>query len=300
MAVTTNGIGNSLLGATFFKGAFTAALGGGFSGGYKNAALGALSNFIPSKNNSLGGGFSINLSPSIAFGTNGVGLGHNANLSFNSRFFKIGTSLGFTGYFSSQGGVSSGLETRFGYGVAVNTGFDEIGLKQGNVILAFGGTMFGGTHHNQRTGFLTAGTESINFTFDNDVGFFGPVPLGDNGDRWRTSGNRLNIFGVDLGLLMYTGDPGLAKNSRETAQIDGQDYYRTNIDGDDPNSHRLGALYIGFGNIRMGYNSESIRHYVQNTKIHSWTGPNYFTELGTLFPSGIYGGFYSKNPYTTW
>ncbi len=225
-------------------------------------------------------------------------MGANANLNFNSKYFSGGIGLGFTDYLRSPGGLGNSVETRFGYGASINTRIGK-GSRLGNLMLAIGGTKFGGTH-GQHTGFITVGTEKVNYTFDNDVGKLGPIPLGDNGDRWRTAGNRLHFYGIDLGLLMYSGDPGLKGEDRETYINEaGNKVYEINGDGADPNSHRLGALYLGFGNTRVGYNSEAIRDAVQNEMIHKMKDVPYFQVMELLKP-GMYGGFYSNNMYTTW
>jgi len=60
----------------------------------------------------------------------------------------------------------------------------------------------------------------------------------------------------------------------------------------------MGVLYFGVAGYRLGYNSEYIRDYVQNQKIHEPNGSAYFKVLNV--PSSVYLGFYTNNPFTTW
>ena len=134
-----------------------------------------------------------------------MGIGANASMGFSYKGFSGGLSLGSTYYDSAPGTGLAGVEHRVGHGY---------GLTVANVTYAKGGTSFyGGTP--QSTGFWTVGFDDgqskFGFTFDNDV-------LGDGGDRYRTSGNRITI-GDDweIGLNMFTGDPGLGKKDRNTS-----------------------------------------------------------------------------------
>jgi RHS repeat-associated protein len=286
LSVTANGIINEARGGSFFDGAAGAAFAGAFTGGIGSAIGAGVSGHLPSTNINLGGGFNLSLSPAIAFGSGGIGLGANAGLSYSDANFSAGVSFGAS-YFSETGAINtttmkgeSGLETRLGWGMRY--GGDGFGV-------GFGGTSFGGIH-SQQTGHFNIGTPNYNFTFENDVHFVG----GDGGDRYRTAGVKFQFDEVELGLLMYTGDPGLTGSKVE----DG--YYVTNKNGDNPDSHRMGALYFGIGGYRLGYNSEEIRDHWQNRIVHKNLKPPspYFTILP--IPGRIYGGRYTNNPHTVY
>jgi hypothetical protein len=62
--------------------------------------------------------------------------------------------------------------------------------------------------------------------------------------------------------------------------------------------YRMGALYVGYYNARVGYNSEkNIRGPIQNG-FHNLFRYPHFKVMDS--PDKIYFGLYSKNPYTLW
>jgi len=138
-------------------------------------------------------------------------------------------------------------------------------------------------------------------TFDNDVHSLG-LPLVDHGDRHRSAGVTLQVGDVELGLLMFTGDPGYSEREidKENKYLDAKHGLYKQSEQGDPDSHRLGALFIGMGGYRIGRNSEGIRHKIQNQLIHnsSLVKSPYFKVLNIT--SNVYGGRHSKNPFTTW
>jgi len=282
-----------------FEGWAGAAFGGFMTNGIGSTIMGSIGSHLPSFDIELGN-FSLSLSPALAFGSGGVGLGLNAGFNVKIGQFSYGRNYGFTFYsqygaINTKGGThDSGYEKRIGWGAK---------WENDDLIFAVGGTKFHGLYP-QKTGYITAGTQDINYTFDNDVKKIGPswlsVPLGDNGDRFRSAGNVLKLGEYEVGLLMFTGDPGLDGESRFKPPYEGSKHggYSTNEAGDNPDSHRLGALYVAKGQYRIGYNSEAIRHTVQNRLIHTLSGSAYFRVLN--LPSSVYGGLYNKNAFTTW
>ncbi len=63
---------------------------------------------------------------------------------------------------------------------------------------------------------------------------------------------------------------------------------------------RMGVLYVGFGNWRIGYNSEkNIRGPIQNG-FHSLPIFKYPSFEVLNLSDRLYGGYYSLNPYTLW
>lgn len=300
VGIGVNAVINQIKGDPLLQGWAGAAFGGLMSASVISTIVGTASNHLPSFDINLGGGFGLSISPALAFGSGGVGLGANATLSYTDNNFSIGTSYGFTKFskFSAMNTTDvdtpihvSGWERRLGWGASWQTD---------NILFSWGTTKFYGLFP-QTTGFVTFGTPTVNFTFDNDVHSFG-LPLGDNGDRHRSAGVTLQIGDVELGLLMFTGDPGYSKRNIDTeAQyLDSKNgLYLTSEQGN-PDSHRLGALFISMGGYRLGVNSEGIRHKIQNQLIHNspFVGSPYFKVLN--IPSNVYGGRYNRNPFTTW
>ncbi len=94
----------------------------------------------------------------------------------------------------------------------------------------------------------------------------------DGGDRYRTAAGRLSIGRFKIGFNLYTGDPGL--KDRVVDEIDGQKTY-VKHGANDPDEYRSGVLYFGYGNIKIGRNSERVRHAIQNVFAHdiayAWT-----------------------------
>ncbi|MCF8381067.1 MAG: hypothetical protein K9H49_15950 [Bacteroidales bacterium] len=64
------------------------------------------------------------------------------------------------------------------------------------------------------------------------------------------------------------------------------------------NRYRMGVLYVGYGNCRIGYNSErNVRGGIQNG-FHNLMNYPHFEVLD--ISDKFYGGYYSSNPYTLW
>jgi RHS repeat-associated protein len=281
LAIARNGIYNLIYGRNFFEGMQKAAL---------NGAVTAVSSSINPLQIDLIGNFGLSISPQLAQGTDGVGFGFNATLGFNAGGFNAGVNFGGSYYTSAPGTGMSGFEGRFGYGISQQAGtwaYAAIGINN-----------FYSGETSQKTGFITLGyNKDYNYTFDNDI-------LGDGGDRFRTAGNRIRLGNFEVGLNMFTGDPGLKK--RSTGPGGPNETYITGPKGENPDKYRFGGFYIGYRSnrnsqnfYRAGANSEWIRERVQNYWIHKGiTGSPYFKNLGG--PLKIYGGVYTSNPFTTW
>ena len=92
------------------------------------------------------------------------------------------------------------------------------------------------------------------------------VPKGD-GDRYRTAAAEINYGPFGFGMYLITGDAGYELRNNYL-DPDGK-YYMAN-NGYDPNSHRMGVFYGKVGPIRVGGNSEGIRHVFQNRFAHDF------------------------------
>ena len=248
--------GAKAFGIGAIQGALAVATGGS-SITYGQVALQALVAQIPSLNVDLGSGFSLSLSPAIAFGTNQFSLGLNVGAAYNSENFGAGISL--TGLYNgnSVGTGGKSLEGRFGYGVRVGS---DNGLN-----FSLYSTKFSATNgSSQQVGGASLGYKGFSARYENDE-FFKLNPLmADGGDRYRTNAVQLAYGDISINLNMFTGDAGLSRSDRETTKnAQGIPTYIEKTP-----QYRLGALAVGYKNTRLGINSEGVRNEFQNKFAH--------------------------------
>ena len=100
--------------------------------------------------------------------------------------------------------------------------------------------------------------------------------------RFDITGGKLK--GVNAGLNIFTGK---AENIRSGTYIGGT-----------ADKYRMGVIYIGYNQYRIGYNSErNIRGPIQNG-FHDKMGVPHFRVLS--LSDRFYYGIYSSNSYTLW
>lgn len=278
----TGGINSKANGGTFMEGALMGAAIG--------AVNGALSMISPIKIPIGEGGFGLSIAPQLAVGTDGLGIGTNATLGYDlGNGFTAGVNFGGSYYASAAGTGASGWEGRIGYG---------IGYEGENFQTGIGSTYFFSGETSQQTGQIYAGGGKWKLTYENDT--WAPVPgliacgCGSDEDKYRTAGLQLDITsgklkGAKAGFKLFTGssdgrvDPNQGPNGTFIEQ---------------GNRYRMGALYVGYGNYRLGYNSErNVRAPIQNG-FHNLMNYPHFGILDRT--DRIYGGYYSSNPYTLW
>ena len=260
-------------------------IGGALQGAFLGAANGLLSMAfapqMPFGQSNLGG-----ISPHIVLGTDGIGIGFNATLGLGvGQGIIAGLNYGSTYYFSATGTGKSGFESRIGYGV----GYDDIALQVG-----VGSTYFISGETSQQTGQMYLGVGGVfKITYENDT--WAPVPdlskpKGHNHDKFRTAAVKIDIGDINFGLYIFTGE---SKNGHK------EDKGPNGTFKEEGEKYRLGVLYLGYGNYRVGYNSERyIRGAIQNT-FHDWNNYPHFKVLN-YYPDQFYTGYYSQNPYTLW
>jgi hypothetical protein len=137
----------------------------------------------------------------------------------------------------------------------------------------YSGTTFNSGETSQTTGVFTIGGPLVNLKYENDMmfGFKLPgVPEADGGDRYRTAAARLKVGSFQVGLNLFTGDPGLDGRDRVKNMDEGGPYglYEVSKKGDNPNKYRAGVVYFGYGPFKFGRNSEANRNFIQNKVIH--------------------------------
>ncbi|MGB0840303.1 MAG: polymorphic toxin type 23 domain-containing protein, partial [Chitinophagales bacterium] len=300
VGVAVNGIGNAINGDPFFQGWAGAALGGALSGNPLNALGGALSKYLPSTNINLGGGFNFSVSPTFMFGSQGIALGVNLGLSYTKGNFSAGISSAGS-YGTSNITGRTGFSGLLGGGISAGT--DDLRVSLATTSYFSGAT-------SQRNGMVGIHGEDFSITYENDY-----IPklteymkISDGGDRFRSAALHITYKeDFSAGFNLFTGSPGPNIVRQQHAQmIDGHDTY-VPFDNFNPNQYRFGAAYVGYKNYRAGWNSEGIRHIIQNRVAHDFLanrllGGNskHFKQLPNQYPSRFYGGIYQTNKYSLW
>ena len=152
-------------------------------------------------------------------------------------------------------------------------------------ILGISGTSFYQGDRKQTTNAIILGAPSWSVTYENDYMFhLGDRLLGsfaaDGGDRYRSAAARIRIGLFQVGVNLFTGDPGHTWNDRRTfydpntvstyydEDMGGRETYTTGAHGENPNEYRAGVFYVGFGPLKVGANNEQIRNTFQNRFAH--------------------------------
>ena len=219
-----------------------------------------------------------------------VGVPKAAYLSYRAHF-------GSTYYWKHYDNSFKGLEMRYG------------GEWTAFSVLNYSGTAFKSGETSQTTKAITLGGPYANIRYENDYMFdlgkyFPGVPDDDHGDRYRTAAARIKLGAATVGVNLFTGDPGHYWDDRKV--FNGPDYnnrdtYVINDAGDNPDQYRSGVFYVGLGSIKLGWNSEGIRHCFQNIVAHDWIdqgGSPYFKVLNIRPRFYIYFGTSTGN--TLW
>jgi RHS repeat-associated protein len=121
----------------------------------------------------------------------------------------------------------------------------------------------------------------VNIQVENDASGhsifkFPLMPDHTSSDKFLTGQVKMRFGMAEIGLTLFTGDPGPNRASRIKDE-DGN--YTIGINGEDPDEFRAGILYIGFGPIKLGINSEGIRDNTQNWLHRNVTNDPTFKKL---------------------
>ena len=234
----------------------------------------------------------LKLAPHIAGGTDGLGLGVNATFGYDIGIVNAGANFGLSYYYSATGTGASGFEGRIGYG---------IGYERNHFQGGIGSTYFFSGETSQLSGQMYIGGGKWKVTYENDTYALVPGLWDFKGatyerDKFRTVAMRFDITGgkfkgANAGFNIFTGETNGRQDSYGNYREPGERY-------------RFGAIYAGYRNYRIGYNSErNIRGSIQN----GFHGLD-FPLIGLPVPpfkvlnnsDRFYGGYYSSNPYTLW
>lgn len=287
------------IGLSLLKGAAQGALagaGGPIGGGittWQGAVVSAASSQLPGISVPLGGGFSLSLNPSLAFGTNGLSFGGNVGVSGSVGDFGFGVGMGFgktvkafdqgsKGWYRTIGG-SFGIG-----GASVSlTGVKGDGAKYYDQVIK-------GFSYNSRSGF--------SFSIYNDMGMFGIK----GSDKGRTASAQLGYKGFNIGFQVISTDHSdfteAAKNSSSWVSRTWGKLFGNNPAGVyDDNSKRITSpFYFGYSgangfNYRIGIDAPLVQDFFQNG-LHRLIGSPWFrTDYDT--PSRLYTFYGNTLPY---
>ncbi|MCP1300224.1 polymorphic toxin type 23 domain-containing protein [Chryseobacterium sp. S0630] len=309
MSILGGAVSGAIMGTlTAATGGAAAALSWGAIAGY--AATGFVGSFM-SFNLDLGGGFSIGISPAIAFG-NSFSVGASLSVSYRKGNLSFSAAIAGTYYNKHAGSGVSG----WGYRYSAMIGYDSKDFSIG-----VGTNVWKGVHA-QQTGIFRAGSGDFSLTYENDGSPFDKVGagiLGDGHDRWRTAAMTFNYRDFHAGFNLFTGErrsESYSYDEQHTMPELLHDDYYGNPDGkigigfgarnkygavqEIGPRYRLGAAYIGWGNYRIGIDSDRhIRHPIQNIGAHSIISPQPGFEVlsGGVKP---YFQYQTINPFTSW
>ena len=196
-----------------------------------------------------------------------LGLGFDISLGVPKKYnVSYRAHVGATYYLNFYDNSFTGLEFR--------AGSEWSALE----VIGYSGTTFIQGRKYQTTNSIILGSYLCNFTYENDymfnIGKYIPFVLAsDNGDRYRTAAARFRFGILSVGVNIFTGDPGVDHDTRQTfndPDADGRETYTIGTNGDNPDEYRAGVLYVGLGPIKIGANSEQIRHFFQNRFAHDF------------------------------
>ena len=232
-------------------------------------------------------GTSLSLAPQLSYGSEGFSLGANLNFGFSTKHFQAGVTAG-ANLFNSNVTGGSGIDGRIGGFLGYTAGKFQTSLSTLQYIT-------NGT--SQRTSNFKIGGQNWNLQYENDwhpIGISDVLNASDGGDRFRTAALKLSIKDASIGFNLFTGDPGLESRNRSKAKGPfGFDEYIS-----EPRKYRLGAAYLGYKKLKVGVNSEYVRHGIQNYAIHRPQGLAYFPVQNNKINS--FYRFGSQNPLSLW
>ena len=200
----------------------------------------------------------------VHLGTHQLGLGYDVSVGRPTIFpISYRNHYGETYYWKTYGG-NSGWEYREG---------GEWGL-QGSLLgvpyhINISGTKFTGIN-SQITNLVTLSMLPFRrTTYENDTQMYVKlpgVPEYDGGDRYRTAAVSIKRGPFTLQTNLHTGMAGGEKGYLWAGKGTSED--PQHFDGGDIDEQHHGVLSLGIGPIRLGWDSEGIRHTFQNRLAH--------------------------------
>jgi hypothetical protein len=262
----------------------------------------------------------------------GFGMGASMEISYEAGNFSFSYGFGATAFGKHYATGSGGWEFRN----SLMAGWDDgdTGVSLG--INIWRGTD-GMKEVGQQTGVVGFRSGDFSMTYENDGNPFDKKAvlggiLGDGHDRWRTAAMTFNIGDFHAGFNLFTGErtKGSYAGSKDGSHQDketmeGRKYPKglpgrifNKIPVGDPGGyganlplgkvdenmskprHRFGGAYIGWGNYRVGINSDRhVRHPIQDIFAHYFISPQpgFSTLSGGISP---YFQYQTRNKFTSW
>ena len=269
------------------------------------------------------GNWSISMSPNIAIGGGKIGTGFNFTAGFDDGNFGIAYGFGISQSSNFVGKKVSGVEFRNSFMGS---------WSDGTTTLSLGTNIWGGTgdlkKYAQQTGIISIKSGEFSISYENDGAPFGKGKVfGDNHDRYRTAGLRVSIGEFSAGFNLFTGARYSSSyeetlGGEDASTMSGRKKYgfwgrlfRSFLQADnggfkarlpfgtvkeEGTQYRFGALYVGYGNYRIGINSDRhVRHPIQDIFAHYFLSPQpgFQTLTGGLDP---YISLQTNNSFTSW
>jgi len=269
-----------------------ASIMGALEYGATSVATDIISSQIPSMTVPIGDDFNISLSPSIMTGNGGYNIGVNFTATAALGDFNFGISSGF-GYGKSEFTGITGSETRLSGYVGYNAENFGIGLSS---------NQFWSGKTSQRTGRLSLAYSDFSMSYENDGTPFQYMRIAGGTDSYRTASVTMGYRDFSIGMLLFTGH----RDYNAVDYSDPVNYPYGKVSNPEIKDYNAGILYATYGNKRIGWNNDAIRHTFQNKFAHSphkigpinfLYGQAWIPRQDTNQPYYVIG---TNNPYTNW
>lgn len=298
-AVVSFGIGSVVSSA--YSTAGTAVVQETVKNGFREIALSftgqLFSSLMPSLDVPIGD-WNVSLSPVILTGK-GMGMGAAVNISYNTGNFTFSYGFGITGFAKHYATGNSGTEVRNSFMVNYDDG--KTGFSLGTNFWS-GGVTDG---NSQRTGMIGFRSGDFRMMYENDGGFgVNEARLGDRGDSYRSAAFNIGIGDFNAGINLFTGRRNLEDQRKENIKLGANIrdsngvFHKNSLVNEQGTKYRLGALTIGYKGIRIGVNSEHVRHAIQNSFIHRLIDDGEFET--TSWDWKPYSQYRTANIFTSW
>jgi hypothetical protein len=242
----------------------------------------------------------------------------NMQISYEAGNFNFSYGFGATFHGKHYASGSKGWEFR-------NSGMAGYGGKDFN--LSLGTNFWSGTggmkEFKQQTGIAKIKSGDFGITYENDGMPFGITKgskdehewysprLGDGGDSFRTAAASISIGDFSMGVNLFTGertnyngDTGEKERANKLGKGRSLGYFGERMPNGFVNEngtpYRFGGLYIGYGNYRIGINSDRyVRHPEQDIFAHNIMShqPGFWSLSNSVKP---YFQYQTPNKFTSW